>query len=136
MKFKAGDHVRWIRAVPDSILKEVDGVVLEIVATDKVEAFNLYKVQFEFGTYTLYGTQLKVAAPPLNSAISIFAQVHLDSVSFVNGCTAHKSHATRRRDSSRNIKMRQSCIRVRLPIWPVDWLVPWGRYETLSRATD
>jgi len=58
--YRVGDKVRWTKASWSSQLKQNStGVILRVIPTDcGVEHFNLYDVEFDFGMYMLYGTQL------------------------------------------------------------------------------
>jgi hypothetical protein len=63
MQFQVGDRVQWVRAVPDTKLKGAAGVILAVIEADKrPDEYNLYDIRFEFGMYTLYGTQLDVVS--------------------------------------------------------------------------
>ena len=59
-RFGVGDHVRWTRAVNDPNKVHVPGVVRAIIPSDfGLDEFTMYDVEFEFGTFTLYGTQIE-----------------------------------------------------------------------------
>jgi hypothetical protein len=58
--FKAGDKVRWVRALNYPEYKNAVGLVVGIMPSDApVEDFNVYDVEFPFGRFALYGTQLE-----------------------------------------------------------------------------
>ena len=60
--YKVGDYVCWTRAVSQPSFKNATGQVATILDNDtQVEDLTLYDVQFEFGLFTLYGTQLDPA---------------------------------------------------------------------------
>jgi hypothetical protein len=60
--FQVGDHVRWVNAVSSLEYKNAVGTVEFMIPNDTgVEEFTMYDIQFEFGTRTLYGTQLETA---------------------------------------------------------------------------
>jgi hypothetical protein len=60
VRFNIGDRVCWTRAVADPTKITVAGVVLAVIPSDSgLDDFTMYDVQFEFGTFTLYGTQMK-----------------------------------------------------------------------------
>jgi hypothetical protein len=64
MPFKIGDRVQWVRRVPDATKKDNIGVVTAVIPDEKnLDEFTMYDIHLDFGTYTLYGTQLR-AAPP------------------------------------------------------------------------
>ena len=64
MSYEIGDRVVWVRAVPDSRMKDIVGVVLAVIPNpSNLAQFTMYDVQFDFGTFTLYGTQLSPAPP-------------------------------------------------------------------------
>lgn len=68
MQFKIGDRVRWGRAVPDPNLKDLTGVIVAIIPSDMdLPQFTMYDIKFDFGIYTLYGTQIRLAPPDLPS---------------------------------------------------------------------
>ena len=59
-RFKTGDHVYWTRAVADPSKVRVPGVVQMVIPSDSgLDEFNMYDVKFDFGTFTLYGTQIE-----------------------------------------------------------------------------
>ena len=65
--FKVADKVRWVRAVSSPESKDALGVVTNVIPNETgVEEFAMYDVEFSFGTFTLYGTQIE---PELTSAI-------------------------------------------------------------------
>ena len=58
-QYKVGDHVQWTRAVSQPRFKNAKGLVTAVLDNDtQVDDLTLYDVQFEFGLFTLYGTQL------------------------------------------------------------------------------
>ena len=58
--FTIGDHVRWVRGAVSSEQKNAIGVVLEVMPDDaNLEAFTIYDIEFRFGIYTLYGSQIE-----------------------------------------------------------------------------
>jgi hypothetical protein len=60
MPFKIGDRVQWVRAVPDATKQDNIGIVTAVIPDDKNrDEFTLYDIKFDFGLYTLYGTQLR-----------------------------------------------------------------------------
>jgi len=58
-KFKIGDRVAWNRAVSEEQFQGAIGVILAIVPGNS-DAFALFDVEFDFGLFTLYGTQIDV----------------------------------------------------------------------------
>jgi hypothetical protein len=63
VRFKRGDCVRWIRAVSYPEYKNAVGTILAVIPNDaSLDAFTMYDVEFEFGTFTLYGTQIDADA--------------------------------------------------------------------------
>jgi hypothetical protein len=57
--FNVEDKVRWVRAVGRPEYKDVVGTVLDVIPSDtNLEKFNMYHVEFDFGRFTLYGTQI------------------------------------------------------------------------------
>ncbi|HYR89421.1 MAG TPA: hypothetical protein VE422_35425 [Terriglobia bacterium] len=66
MKFNVGDRVEWVRAIPSPELKDIAGIVMAVIPNDQdLDDFYMYDIQFDFGLYTLYGTQLGPAKPTL-----------------------------------------------------------------------
>ena len=60
MTLKIGDRVRWLRAVPDATKMDNIGIVTAVIPNDNnVDEFTLYDIKFDYGIYTLYGTQLR-----------------------------------------------------------------------------
>jgi len=58
--FKIGDHVRWIRGAASSQQKNAIGIVVEVMPdNENREAFTTYDIEFQFGIYTLYGSQIE-----------------------------------------------------------------------------
>src|SRR5687767_14084134 len=66
MSFAIGTRVYWVRAVPADRLNS-EGVILAIVAGDRIESFTEYEVAFAFGRVTLYGTQIDPVARPVEA---------------------------------------------------------------------
>ena len=59
VRFAVGDHVRWVRALADPGNQNSVGQVLAVVPNDSnLDAFTIYDVEFSFGRFTLYGTQV------------------------------------------------------------------------------
>ena len=62
MVFNIGDTVLWVRACSIDQQRPMVGRVLTVIASESaLEEFTMYDVKFEFGTFTLYGTQLTAA---------------------------------------------------------------------------
>lgn len=60
--FKPGDRVCWVNGVFDPAQRNVPGTVLEVLEDEvDVAEFTLYKIEFPFGTFTVYGAQLESA---------------------------------------------------------------------------
>ena len=54
--------MRWTRAVAKPQFKDAQGLVTGVLANDThVDELTMYDVTFEFGSFTLYGTQLESA---------------------------------------------------------------------------
>jgi len=52
--------VCWTRAVADPNKVHIPGTVIDVIPGDSaLDAFTMYDVKFEFGTFTLYGTQIE-----------------------------------------------------------------------------
>ena len=63
VRYNIGDRVCWARPVADPIKITIAGVVLAVIPSDSgLDDFTMYDVQFEFGTFTLYGTQIEADA--------------------------------------------------------------------------
>jgi hypothetical protein len=59
-RFRIGDRVCWTRAVADPNKVHIPGTVIDVIPGDSaLDAFTMYDVKFEFGTFTLYGTQIE-----------------------------------------------------------------------------
>lgn len=59
--FKVGDRVRWRHAVRDSYAKNALGIITSLIPNETgVDEFTLYEIKFDFGTFTLYGTQIEL----------------------------------------------------------------------------
>jgi hypothetical protein len=60
IRFKVGDSVRWVKAVASPEFKNAVGIV-ELVIPSNTDGpkFDIYNIEFEFGTRTLYGTQIE-----------------------------------------------------------------------------
>lgn len=56
--FKPGDRVCW-KGIRDPTHNHIPGTILKVIPKGAGAAFALYEVEFEFGTFTLYGTQLE-----------------------------------------------------------------------------
>jgi hypothetical protein len=57
-----GDRVRWAHATSDPNKVDVSGIVMAVIASDfGLDDFTMYDVKFDFGTSTLYGTQIEAA---------------------------------------------------------------------------
>ena len=62
VRFKRADRVRWIRAVSPE-LKNAVGTVIFVVPNDaNLDAFTMYDIEFQLGTFTLHGTQIEADA--------------------------------------------------------------------------
>jgi hypothetical protein len=60
MRFRVGDHVCWTRAMGDPSKAELPGIVRSVFPCDSgLDDFTMYDVEFDFGTFTLYGTQIE-----------------------------------------------------------------------------
>jgi hypothetical protein len=59
VRFRRNDHVRWVRAL--SYPEYENAVVIPNDAS--LDAFTMYDVEFQFGKFTLYGTQIEADAP-------------------------------------------------------------------------
>ena len=62
---KVGDPVMWVKAITgvDRHQQDIIGKVLFVIPSDSgFQEFALYDVQFDFGRFTLYGTQIKAAS--------------------------------------------------------------------------
>jgi hypothetical protein len=59
--FKVGDRVRWVRAAFSSEQHNALGTVVDVTPNDdaNLEAFTIYDIEFEFGIFTLYGSQIE-----------------------------------------------------------------------------
>jgi hypothetical protein len=62
MLFKVGDEVQWSKVV--SLSKGANtlfGIVNAVISDSELEEWTMYEVQFGFGLFMIYGTQLKPA---------------------------------------------------------------------------
>jgi hypothetical protein len=60
MLFKVGDQVRWRHAVPDSKLTNALGTITAVIPNETgVDDLTLYEIDFDFGAFTLYGSQIE-----------------------------------------------------------------------------
>ena len=60
MLFKVGDQVRWRHAVPDSKLTNALGTITAVIPNETgVDDFTLYEIEFDFGAFTLYASQIE-----------------------------------------------------------------------------
>ena len=60
MEFKVGDQVRWRNAVPELKAKDALGTITAVIPNETgVEDLTLYEIKFDFGAFTLYGTQIE-----------------------------------------------------------------------------
>ena len=71
-QFAVGDRVRWSRVNPDLGQPDIVGTIRTIIPHKRgLPALTMYQVEFDFGTFTLYGTQIEativVARLPRNS---------------------------------------------------------------------
>ena len=58
--FIVGSHVRWVRALSDGDRFGSVGIVLAVIPDEHgIAWFTRYDVQFSFGRFRLYGTQLE-----------------------------------------------------------------------------
>ena len=59
--FKVGDRVRWVRAAISSEHKNAVGTAIDVMSNDdtNLEAFTIYDIEFQFGMFTLYGSQIE-----------------------------------------------------------------------------
>ena len=74
MTFKIGDRVQWIRAVPDATRMDNIGIVTAVIPDDNnPDEFSLYSIKFNYGIYTLYGTQLRAVKDVLSFGVHYFA---------------------------------------------------------------
>jgi len=63
IRFKRSDRVRWVRALSHPEYENAVGTVLDVIPNDaSLDAFTMYDVEFQFGTFTLYGTQIEADA--------------------------------------------------------------------------
>ena len=63
VRFKPSDRVRWVRAFPHTEYENAVGTVLDVIPNDtSLDAFTMYDVEFQFGKFTLYGTQIEADA--------------------------------------------------------------------------
>jgi hypothetical protein len=59
MLFKVGDKVRWRHAVHELKAKDALGTITAVIPNEtSVDELTLYEIKFDFGTFTLYGTQI------------------------------------------------------------------------------
>jgi len=66
--FRVGDRVVWKNATLGLAHENNAGTVVNVIPHEKqLDEFALYDVDFDFGTRTLYGTQLVAAAPESNN---------------------------------------------------------------------
>ncbi len=60
VRFNRDDRVRWVRALPNAEYENAVGTVRDVIPNDaSLDAFTMYDVEFQFGTFTLYGTQIE-----------------------------------------------------------------------------
>ena len=60
MLFKVGDQVRWRHAVPDAKLANALGTITAVIPNETgVDDLTLYEIDFDFGAFTLYGSQIE-----------------------------------------------------------------------------
>jgi hypothetical protein len=58
--FNLEDKVRWVRAVWSPGNKGAVGTFLNVILSDTdIEDFTMYDIEFKFGIFTLYGTQIE-----------------------------------------------------------------------------
>ena len=63
VRFKRNDRVRWVRALSYPEYENAVGTVLDVIPNDtSLDAFTMYDVEFQFGKFTLYGTQIEAVA--------------------------------------------------------------------------
>lgn len=60
MVFKVGDKVRWRHGVPELKAKNALGTITAVIPNETgVDELTLYEIKFDFGTFTLYGSQIE-----------------------------------------------------------------------------
>lgn len=60
MLFKVGDRVRWLHSVPDPKLTNALGTITAVIPNETgVDDLTLYEIDFDFGAFTLYGSQIE-----------------------------------------------------------------------------
>jgi hypothetical protein len=63
VRFKRGDRVRWVRALSLPEHENAVGTVLNVIPNDAhVDAFTIYYIEFQFGTFALRGTEVEADA--------------------------------------------------------------------------
>jgi len=59
MEFKVGDEVRWRHGVPELKAKNALGTIIAVIPNETgVDELTLYEIQFDFGAFTLFGSQI------------------------------------------------------------------------------
>ena len=59
-KYKIGSEVRWVHAVASPEKQNAVGIVLAVFPNDTdLDEFTMYDVEFSFGMFMLYGTQIE-----------------------------------------------------------------------------
>ena len=59
-KHEVGSKVRWVRAVTYPENRNAVGIVLAVIRNDAhLDDFTMYDIEFSFGNFTLYGTQIE-----------------------------------------------------------------------------
>jgi hypothetical protein len=60
MIFKVGDQVRWQHGVPELKAKNALGAIIAVIPNETgVDELTLYEIKFDFGAFTLYGSQIE-----------------------------------------------------------------------------
>jgi hypothetical protein len=60
MVFKVGDQVRWLHGVHELKEKNALGTITDVTPNETgVDEFTLYEIKFDFGAFTLYGSQIE-----------------------------------------------------------------------------
>jgi hypothetical protein len=60
VRFDIGDEVRWVQATPASKARGMSGVILDVIPSiSRLDELTMYEIQFQFGTFRLYGTQIE-----------------------------------------------------------------------------
>ena len=60
MVFEVGDQVRWLQGVPELKAKNALGTITGVIPNETgVDELTLYEIKFDFGAFTLYGSQIE-----------------------------------------------------------------------------